>query len=262
MTIFEPEKRPGASPTPARKSVLILLAMIGLGAVVLMETACKHVRLDSKDQSADPAPEARSAMASSGAGEVVPDQALATSSAAPVSSQPAPLPAAARTNANPPDQAKHLIEISGAINLKGGLTPEQVELWQHHLGELVEQGTAAIPALQQYFQSNQDVRFDSGPAANPLGEPTLRIALLKVMADLPGPANVDLQVKVLRTTSDPDEIALLARQLELQEPNIHRQEIIEAAKAALEKSKNGELPGRDVSPLVKILEQYKDTAAK
>jgi len=195
-------------------------------------------------------------MASSGAGKVVPDRALAASNAVPASSQPAPLPAAART------KAEHLIEILGAINLKSGITPEQAELWHHHLEELVEQGAAAIPALQQYFQSNQDVRFDSSPAANLLGEPTLRIALLKVMSDLPGPENVNLQVKILQTTSDPDEIALLARQLDAQEPNTYRPEIIAAAKAALEKSKNGELPGRDVSPLVKILEQYNATAAK
>jgi hypothetical protein len=84
----------------------------------------------------------------------------------------------------------------------------------------------------------------------------LRIAFLKVLFDIPGPANVELQARVLKTATDPAEIALIARQLEQQEPGKHEGMIIEAAREALEIARNGELPGRDTRPLVELLTKY------
>jgi hypothetical protein len=155
-----------------------------------------------------------------------------------------------------------LVRSLGAVDLRGGVTPEYAAEWHRNFNELIEQGTAAVPALQEFFQKNEDMKFDTGPGTNLLGEPTLRIAFLKVLFDIPAPENVNLQEQVLRTTADPDEIALLARQLELQEPGKYREAIIAAAKAALQKAKNGELPGRDTGSLVKILEQYGQTGVK
>jgi hypothetical protein len=86
-----------------------------------------------------------------------------------------------------------------------------------------------------------------------LGEPTLRIALLKVLFDIPTPDNVQLQEKVLQSATDPREIAVLAKQLEQQEPGEHYRSIIQAAKRGLD---NSQLADQDKAPLIKILEGY------
>lgn len=106
------------------------------------------------------------------------------------------------------------------------------------------------------------MRFDSGAETNLLGDPTLRIAFMKVLFDIPTPDNVELQEQLLRTTTDPDEVALLARQLELQEPGVYRGIIIKAIKDSIMMAKNGELPDRDVTPLFEILAQYGITSVK
>jgi hypothetical protein len=108
--------------------------------------------------------------------------------------------------------------------------------------------------LQEFFQRDEDVTLVQTPTC--WGSPTLRIAFLKVLFNIPAPENVELQEQVLRTTTDPDEIALLARQLRLQEPGKHRELIIETARAALARARNGQLPGRDTSALVEVLEYY------
>jgi len=42
------------------------------------------------------------------------------------------------------------------------------------------------------------VRFDSGPGTNLLQEPTLRIAFIEVLFNIPSPDNVDLQEQLLQ----------------------------------------------------------------
>jgi len=142
----------------------------------------------------------------------------------------------------------------------GDITPEKVEKWHRNLEELIEQGTGAVPPLQEFFQSHTDVRFDSGPGTNLLEEPSLRIAFMKVLFNIPSPDNVNLQEQVLRTTTDPDEVALLARQLELQDPGTYRDLIVLTARVSLEQAKTGQWPGRDTGPLVKSLSHYGEAA--
>ena len=258
MKSSQPERRPGTSQEPARKAVLILTAIIGLGAVVLVVVASKHRRHEG---SANSSGENAQAPKLSGKSGVAPD--LISTNFVRIRSRSATPASATRFEPDPSDVATPLVKSLSEVSLQpGGLTPEKAAEWHRNLEKLIEQGTAAVPALQEFFQRNQDVRFDSGPGVNLLEEPTLRIAFLKVLFDIPAPENVDLQEQVLRTTTDPDEIALLARQLELQEPGEYREVIIDAANAVLQKARNGKLPGRDTSVLVKILEQYGDTGVK
>lgn len=154
---------------------------------------------------------------------------------------------------------KSLAEIDAR---PGALTPERAAAWQRDLLELLNHGKDAVPALAEFFQKNQDVRFDSEPDANLLGEPTLRIALIKSLFDIPAPDNVQLQEQVLRTTADPAEIALLARQLEMQEPGKHRDAIMTAATAALGAARTGNAPARDTSLMIKLLKEFDDPDAK
>ena len=261
MTSSGTKRQHGKSERPARNWALILIPIIGLGIVALLVVASRRERLNSNDYSAKSAAEVGQVMKSSGASGVAPDQVPIRSSLDRVPSRSASLSVVVPSESESA-YTRQLVKSLSEVKLQGELTPEKAVRWQRNLEELIEQGTAAVAVLQEFFQRNEDVRFDSGSGANLLGEPTLRIAFLKVLFDIPTPENVELQEQVLRTSTDPDEIALLARQLDLQEPGTYREVIVEATKAALERAKSGELGGRDTSSLVKVLEQYGNIGVK
>jgi hypothetical protein len=252
-TTSGPERRPAPPQSPARKSVLILTAVIGLGAVALVVVASKHRK--PGDHAANPGAESAQVPESSEASKVAPE---------PVSPSPAPSAVTtAPSNPDPAAVARQLIKSLSEVKMQSGdITPEKAEKWHRNLEELIETGTAAVPPLQEFFQGHVDVRFDSGPGTNLLGEPSLRIAFMKVLFDIPSPDNVNLQEQVLRNTTDPGEVDLLARQLELQEPGTYRDLIVLTARVSLEQARTGQWPGRDTGPLVKILNQYGEGAAK
>jgi hypothetical protein len=251
-TSSEPERRLAPAPSPARKSILIVTALIGLGAIGLVLVATRHP--EPVGRAARP-PEDKQVPAASGANTAASDWL------------PAPLAATADTAAPPePDRAaiaRQLVKSLSEVNVQPGqLTPQKAGEWKENLEQLVEQGTAAVPPLQEFFQTHADVRFDSGPGTNLLEEPTLRIAFIEVLFNVPAPDNVNLQEQILRTTTDPEEVALLAHQLELQEPGQDRDLIVLTARVALEQARTGQWPGRDTGPLLKILKKYGDDGAK
>jgi hypothetical protein len=229
-----------------------MIVIIGLGVVALLLAASQRGRSNSNKPAEvaahhEPVPDAPAAH------DLVPDSAAKTSGfrGVPLMAEPEPV------------DARELVKNLSEINLQATeITAEKAEQWHQDILKLVGQGAAAVPPLREFFQRNVDVRFDSGPGTNLLQEPTLRIAFLRVLFDIPRPLNVELQEQVLRTTTDPDEIALLARQLELQEPKTHRESIIEAASTALKRASNGQLSDRDTSPLVELLKKYEDTGVK
>jgi hypothetical protein len=201
---------------------------------------------------ADPAVEAKRAPASPAAGGTAKKKIRSRSDR---DSTESGHKAGSPTVEEPSPDAKELVKTLTEVR-PGALTPAAAGAWQRNLTKLLGLGTAAVPALTEFFNKHEDVRFDAGPGPNLLGESSLRIAFLKVLFDIPGPANVELQARVLKTATDPAEIALIARQLEQQEPGKHEGMIIEAAREALEIARNGELPGRDTRPLVELLTKY------
>jgi hypothetical protein len=244
MKNVEPQRLPPATPQPIRKPVLILTMMIGLGAIALLFVFLKQGKL--KDSTTNPTAKEAQTPQLTETSEVRGDEAMSPSDS------PTVVPVA---NADPSDRARQLVKSLSEVNVQPGeMTPEKAEQWRRDLLDLVGQGKAAIPVLQEFFQKNEDVRFESASAM--LGEPTLRVALLKVLFDLPTPENVKLEEQVLRTTTEPDEIVVLARQLRLQEPGKYRELIIEATRAALARARNGQLIGRDLKGLAEVLEYY------
>jgi hypothetical protein len=234
---------------------LILISVIGLGIVALLVIASQRERLNSKNDSVKIGPE-QTARESSPAGNAMPDPFPIVPGFVPVPSRPTPK-TAMRPESESSADARQLVKSLSEVSLRPGeLTPDEAAQWHRNLERLIQQGTGAVPVLQEFFQRNEDVRFDAGSGTNLLGEATLRIAFLKVLFDIPAPQNVELQEQVLQTTVDPEEITLLARQLELQEPNKHRESIVEAASAVLQRASDGELPAHDISRMVELLKEH------
>jgi hypothetical protein len=239
-----------------RKSFLVLVTLIGSALIALLFVLSQHRQPELKVSASSGSQDASEPASADPANHRALD-AMASTPAHFVSESES------RAQTEPGEKAAQLVKTLSEINLQaGGVTAESADQWKRNLEQLIEQGKAAVPVLEQFFQANGNIRFDSVPGGDLLGESTLRMAFIKVLFDIPTPDNVELQERLLQTTNDPDEIALLARQLELQEPGEYRDVIIQAANVALQMAQNGGLQGRDASPLTTVLTNYGSTAVK
>jgi hypothetical protein len=143
---------------------------------------------------------------------------------------------------------------------RGAFTQAQAQQFKQSLQQLAAQGAAAIPAIRAFLEKNQDVNF--GLASAPLaGVPTVRAGLLDALRQMGGPEALDLSRQVLKSTSDPLEIAMLAQNLEQAEPGQHAQEAVDSAKALLDQVAQGVITNVDVGPLFQVLQTYGGTTA-
>jgi len=156
---------------------------------------------------------------------------------------------------DPTERARQLIEKLKTVN-PGLVTAETIAENQEVLLSIESLNVAAIPALEEFFSRGDNVRFDPGPGTNLLGAPTLRMALLKLLLDFTAPENQEFEVRLLQSVSDPEEVALLADQLEAAAPGKYRESIREAAEASLRLAGEGRFPGQDTTPVLRILESF------
>src|SRR6266850_1771798 len=96
-------------------------------------------------------------------------------------------------------------------------TPEQVTAWKQNLQQLVQQGAASVPAIQEFLEKNVDLGFGN-EGIQTLGYGSARYALFDALAQIGGPEAVGALTGTLQTTADPREIALLAKDLEQMAP--------------------------------------------
>src|SRR6266487_382153 len=137
----------------------------------------------------------------------------------------------------------------------GPLTSEQAGQWKEGLQQLIQQGGAAVPAIQEFLELNRD--WDFGPA-NPLGYPSLRTAFLDALAQIGDQESQGLMLKTLQTPAVPTEIARIARSLERQAPGQFLEEIRMAVRETLAQAATGQMPGWDMGPLFQILQSHGD----
>jgi hypothetical protein len=149
--------------------------------------------------------------------------------------------------------------VAGLVQLNltnGPLTPEKLAAWQQKLQQLTNAGPAAIPAIREFLQSKLDSSFDSIGGAAVAGQASLRLSMLDALSSIGGPEAMALTADTLRSTVDPREIAVLARNLEQQAPGEYRGMALDAARAALAQAASGKMGGVDVGALFGILQQY------
>jgi len=153
--------------------------------------------------------------------------------------------------------ASQLVTNLAAIDLAHGpLYPEQAAAWKQTLKLLVAKGQTAIPAIRDFLGRNQDVYFDAPGAAELMGVPSLRLALLGALEEIGGPEAIASAQLTLQATADPAELVVLAKFLDRAEPGKHRAEFARAAKESLALAAAGSLDGRDVAPLYEMLRTF------
>jgi hypothetical protein len=137
----------------------------------------------------------------------------------------------------------------------GPLTPERLGQWKQNFQDLVKQGSAAVPAIREFLEKNSDFVFDSHSAAS-LGYSSTRTAMFDLLQQIGGPEAIAGMTAVLGTSSDPREIAILARDLAQQDPEQYRGEVLSAVHEALTMAANKNLEGSDVGPLFEVLQKF------
>ena len=179
--------------------------------------------------------------------------AVARAAAAPVSNEP---------RAEPSPLTRQL--VSGLANLDfshGPITAEQAQQWKTTLQNLTAQGAAAVPAIREFLEQNQEVNFRAVSGGDLLGQPSLRTAFINALGQIGGPEATTAMVQTLQSTTSPSEIAQLAQTLEQQAPGQYRAETMNAINEVLNMASNGQLPaGWDVGSLFKTLQTYGDTS--
>jgi hypothetical protein len=141
---------------------------------------------------------------------------------------------------------------------EGKLRPEQAAQLREHLNALAEEGAAAIPAIRQFLDRNQDIEFDPSGGASVGGCASLRAGLLDTLNRIGGPEAVGALANALRATAEPSEIQAIARYLENLAPGQYRQEVVTAARETLDRTLRGQLHVDDAGPLFEVLQTRGD----
>jgi hypothetical protein len=167
----------------------------------------------------------------------------------PVAAQPEP-----RTPAQLMDE---LMELSGS---PGPITKEQAERFKQIMAELLRQGAASVPAIQDALNKNANADYVEMSGGDQLGYSSLRAALIDTLRQIGGPEAEATMVQTLQTTAVPAEVLELAKDLEQQAPGVYRDQILSAAHEALDMASANQLGTNvEVGPVFRVLENFGDT---
>jgi hypothetical protein len=147
--------------------------------------------------------------------------------------------------------------IVSIATLTNEVTHDQAEKFKEGLTELIRQGPASVPAIQDYLDKNLDSNYGDVKGAEELGYSSLRHALVDTLRQIGGPEAEGSMLHVLETTAEPNEVGELGKDLEQMAPGQHRDEVLQAAKEALDLAHNGQL-GNNVErgPLYRLFQMY------
>jgi hypothetical protein len=157
------------------------------------------------------------------------------------------------------EAAQKLIANLSSINLsRGPLSSEQVKELNQNIKKIASQGVAAIPAIKEFLERNQDLNFSELSGGNPTDYPSLRLGLIDALQKIGGPEAIEVGIQTLQTTADPLEVGMLVRNLEKQAPEQYRELELKAAREAFSMAANLQSDGRNLNPLFEVFQKYGD----
>src|SRR5258708_7861231 len=180
------------------------------------------------------------AIAPAGRSSVAVKAAVPAALASPAAAQPARPQASAYT--------RQLVDSLASLDpSKVPRTPEEATAWKQNLQLLIQQGAAAVPAIQELLEKNVDLGFGK-EGGDLLGYASARYAMFDALRQIGGTEAAGAMVGVLQSSADPREIALLAQDLEQMAPGEHSQEVLEAARQTLAMDAAGKRSPNAVPP--------------
>jgi hypothetical protein len=255
MKEANPNPRPGrgeAAPEPARKSVIfpvILLAALLVGGVAAF--------LALKKSSVPPAPAPQAGISPEPQPAIpVGPSVTANNFLPPRRNSASPNQPAVTTPSLPPDDRtpKELLASLTQIDGKTPVTPDQAQAWKQALQQLVRQGPAAVPGIQEFLAQNQDTNYAGVAGAGQLGFPSLRSGLINALAQIGGPVATAAMLQLLQSSTIPSDIADLAKGMGDAATGQYQQEFLAAVRQQLFLAQQPQASrDTDVAPLFQIL---------
>jgi hypothetical protein len=141
----------------------------------------------------------------------------------------------------------------------GTLSAEQVGFWKQEYKKLLDAGPDAVPAIREILEQNVNVDFSAVQNGNQLGVRNLREALFDALGQAGGAEANALMADVMRSTVNPEEIAMLAGRLGAAAPGAYSDAIVAAARSALANASlnpNGPFANADMGPLFETLQKF------
>lgn len=126
------------------------------------------------------------------------------------------------------------------------------------LGQLGDQGETAVPAIRSFLRTRADVDYEALGVQDPIGFPSLRLALFDIVRRNGESDAETIFANVLQTAANPMEITALAGYLEELAPESYHTEILAAAKGMFATASENGVNGRDVGPLFQVFQNYAD----
>jgi hypothetical protein len=177
---------------------------------------------------------------------------------------PAPAPPADRIETAPaaatpkPLKAHELVaELAELSGLPGPITPEQAQKFKAILDELVHQGAAAVPAIQEFLRKNIEYDYSEISGGDQLSYSSFRHSLLDALKQVGGPDAQVVMLETLQTTAAPSELLELATDLEQEAPGQYREQVLNAARESLEMAAtNPAASNLELAPAFRMLQNY------
>lgn len=164
-------------------------------------------------------------------------------------------------NEHPAASAKSRPLIEGVVAPanEGKITAEAAMVWDEKLAALVGLGPQAVPGIRGFLADKNAFEWNAA-AQKVLGYRSGREALIDALRKIGGEEAERAMVLTLGETSDPREIGLLAKNLELLAPGRYQPEALEAAKRTLALDPSMLATGFEVAPLFEIFSRYGDAS--
>jgi hypothetical protein len=123
--------------------------------------------------------------------------------------------------------------------------------------ELTDLGAAAIPIIENYLRSGEDMSFRELLGGEKAAYPSLRIALINVLVyGPPTEEAIRVGLEAVGTSQVPHEIALLAYGLETMAPGQYREVILDRTRVEMGRLMTARGTRPDVVPLFEVLQTY------
>jgi hypothetical protein len=137
------------------------------------------------------------------------------------------------------------------------VTADEATYINRMLRDLGTKGVAAVPAIGDFLRQGEDVNFARMSGGELVGHRTLRQALIDTLGKIGGREAMSVSLEQVQRTTEPIEVAMLARTLEKEEPGVHGEQVMQAISNVLhwaEQARGQE--SSDVSPLFDLLRAY------
>jgi hypothetical protein len=140
------------------------------------------------------------------------------------------------------------------IDGKNPVTPDQAQAWKQSLRQLVRQGAAAVPGIQEFLAQNQDTNYSGLSGAGELGFHSLRAGLIDALAQIGGTEANTAMLQILQSSVIPSDITDLAKALGQAATGQYQQEFLDAVRQQLFLAQQPQSRhDTDVGPLFQVL---------